>query len=299
MRSYNVGAPFERIAMDVAGPFPVTDQGNKYILVVMDYFSKWPEAYAIPNQEAETVARVVTDNWISRFGVPLELHSDQGRNFESRVFRKVCELLGIRKTRTTPLHPQSDGMVERFNGTMECHLAKVVQSNQRDWDRRLPLFLLAYRGAIHEATGQTPARVVFGKELRLPADLMFGSPTEESSTVEDYAEQLREQLKEVHNLVRHKLQIATDRAKARYDVRANSAGFQEGDQVWLYNPRRVKGKCPKLQQNWEGPYTVIKRINDVVYRIQKTPKTKMKVVHLDRLAPYAGGNPVAVRDEQN
>ena len=124
MQQYNVGAPFERIAMDVAGPFPITDNGNKYVLVVMDYFSKWPEVYPIPNQEAKTIANVIVDNWISRFGVPMELHTDQGRNFESVVFQEVCQILGINKTRTTPLHPQSDGMVERFNGTLEEYLAK-------------------------------------------------------------------------------------------------------------------------------------------------------------------------------
>ncbi|UYV82319.1 K02A2.6-like [Cordylochernes scorpioides] len=132
MREYNVGAPFERIAIDVAGPFPVTEDGNKYLLVAMDYFTKWPEVYAIPNQEAATVARVLVDNLICRFGVPLELHSDQGRNFESEIFRELCQVLGIWKTRTTPLHPQSDGMVERFNKTMVEHLSKVVEQNQRD-----------------------------------------------------------------------------------------------------------------------------------------------------------------------
>ena len=112
MRQYNVGVPFERIAIDVAGPFPRSNLGNKYVLVAMDYFTKWPEAYAIPNQEAITVAQVLVDNMFTRFGVPLELHSDQGRNFESAVFKKVCDILRISKTRTTPLHPQSDGMVD-------------------------------------------------------------------------------------------------------------------------------------------------------------------------------------------
>lgn len=135
MKKYNVGSPFERIAIDVAGPFPETDRRNKYILVAMDYFSKCPEAYAIPNQEAETVAVVLVENWISRYGVPLQLHLDQGRNFESRLFQELYKLLGIVKTRTTPLHPQSDSMVERFNHTIEKYLAKVVSKHQRDWDK--------------------------------------------------------------------------------------------------------------------------------------------------------------------
>ncbi|GFW76233.1 retrovirus-related Pol polyprotein from transposon 412 [Trichonephila clavipes] len=112
LHRYNVGAPFERIAFDILGPLPRTASGNKYLLVVMDYFTKWPEVYPIPDQEAPTVAEAVVQHWISRYGVPLQLHSDQGRNFVSAVLKGVCELLGIDKTKTTPLHPQSDGMVD-------------------------------------------------------------------------------------------------------------------------------------------------------------------------------------------
>ncbi|UYV61126.1 K02A2.6-like, partial [Cordylochernes scorpioides] len=288
MREYNVGAPFERIAIDVAGPFPVTEDGNKYLLVAMDYFTKWPEVYAIPNQEAATVARVLVDNLICRFGVPLELHSDQGRNFESEIFRELCQVLGIWKTRTTPLHPQSDGMVERFNKTMVEHLSKVVEQNQRDWDRRLPLFLMAYRAAIHETTGQTPAKVMFGRELRLPCDLEFGTPGGPPVEVTSYVGELRGVLSETHKLVREKIQLASHRMKTHYDLKANHEGFKENDLVWMFNPKRKRGLSPKLTPMWEGPYKVVKRINDLVYRIQRSSKAKPRVVHLSRLALFQG-----------
>ncbi|XP_045124905.1 uncharacterized protein LOC123512544 [Portunus trituberculatus] len=134
LQLYTVGAPMERVAVDIAGPFPVTPRGNRYIYVVMDYFTKWPKAYALPNHEAETVAEVLVSEFFPRFGVPAELHSDQGREFESRVFSECCTLLGIQKTRTTPLHPQSDGMVERFNRTLLQQLAKYCRAGQDDWD---------------------------------------------------------------------------------------------------------------------------------------------------------------------
>ena len=118
LQQYNVGYPGERVAVDVLGPLPETTAGNRYRLCLMDYFTKWPEAYAIPNQEAETVANAIVDGYVFRFGVPNELHSDQGRNFESAVFKGMCHRLGIKKTRTTPLHPQSDGILERFNRTI-------------------------------------------------------------------------------------------------------------------------------------------------------------------------------------
>ena len=132
----------------------------------------------------------------------MELHSDQGRNFESQVFREVCDLLGIRKTRTTPLHPQSDGMVERFNRTLEQYLSKVVNERQDDWDTQISLFLLAYRRSIHNTTVETPSNILFGRELRLPGDLQFGSTIESGMSTSYYVINLRERLCMVHNDVR-------------------------------------------------------------------------------------------------
>ncbi len=109
------------------GPLTLSDRGNRYVLVAMDYFSKWPEAYALPAQDAKSVAEVLVNQFVSRFGVPLELHSDQGTNFESATFKEMCRILGIKKTRTTPLHPQSDGMVERYNRTLKGQIANVCQ----------------------------------------------------------------------------------------------------------------------------------------------------------------------------
>lgn len=295
-QQYNSGAPFERVAMDVAGPFPVSNTGNRYVLVVIDYFSKWPEVYAIPNQEAKTVSDTFVNNWVCRYGVPIELHSDQGRNFESALFKEMCELYGIRKTRTTPLHPQSDGMVERFNRTLEEYLRKVVSSHQKDWDEHIPKFLMAYRSAVHDSTLRTPAKILFGTDLKLPGDLEFG--VQPASTKETTQEQ--ENLHELHEFVRSRIKMTSDKMKARYDRAANSDGFNEGQLVLLYNPQRKIGLSPKLQTHWDGPYRIIKRLNDVVYRIQKhnSPRSKMKVVHLERLAKYGKIESVPIRDEQ-
>jgi hypothetical protein len=184
-------------------------------------------------------------------------------------------------------------MVERYIKTIEEHLRKVVASHQRDWDERLDLFLLAYRASTHDTTGFTPASLVFGRELRLPCDLLFGVPPDKERPRTNYAAELVDHLHDIHQYARQHLKLASDRMKTRYDKLANSAGYQEGNMVWLYRPIRTKGKSPKLQSSWEGPYKVVKRINDVVYRIQRNPRSRMMVVHLDRLATYQG----AARDE--
>ena len=151
-----VGYPGERVAMDIVGPFPKSANGNKYILVVSDYFTRWIEAFPIPNQEALTVARVFVNEYVCRYGVPVQLHTDQGRNFESKMVEEMCKILEIDKTRTSPYHPQSDGMVERFNRMLEAMLAKYVSRNHEDWDDHLQIVMLAYRSSVHETTKQTP-----------------------------------------------------------------------------------------------------------------------------------------------
>ncbi|GFT72384.1 hypothetical protein TNCV_3609281 [Trichonephila clavipes] len=250
----------------------------------MDYFTKWPEAYPIPDQEAE----VLVQHWISRFRVPLQLNSDQGRNFDSAVCKRLCEILAIGKTRTTALHPQSDGMVERFNRTILNSFSLLVSSKQQDWHKKLPFFLLAYRSAVHETTGYSPSQMLFGRDLHLPADLHFSRPPDAPLVPEEYMEKLQARMEEMHHLARERIGMASEKMKTRYYARATGHDFHEGDKVWLWSPKRRKGLSPKLQTNWEVPYTVLKRRNDVVVRIQRSPHLKPKVIHYNRLAPYLG-----------
>ncbi|GFY20733.1 hypothetical protein TNCV_1119671 [Trichonephila clavipes] len=220
---YNVGAPFERIAFDTSQVLiPRSSKGNNNILVVMDYFAKRPDPYPISDQDASTVAEVLVQHWISRFGVPLHLHSDQGRNFDSAVCKKMCEILAIDKTRTTALLPQSDGMVERFNRTILNSLSLLVSSNQHDWDKKLPFFLLAYRSAVHEITGYSPSQMLFGLELRLPADLLLCRPPDAPLAPEEYMEKLQAWMEERHHLARERISMAFEKMKTLYDARATT-----------------------------------------------------------------------------
>ena len=282
----SVGAPMERVAVDIAGPFPVSASGNRYILVVIDYFTKWPEVFPLPNQEANTVARALVDGFFSRFGVPRELHSDQGRNFESTVFRECCEILGIRKTRTTPMHPESDGMVERFNRTLVQEVAKRCRHGQTDWDQSIPTILMAYRSAVHESTGYTPAQLMLGHDPNLPLDMLIERPPDardDKVTTTEFAKSLRERMSEIRSTVASNLAVSAETMKQRKDAKATMRPLNEGDQVWLYNPRRKKGQSPKLASPWEGPYLILKALSAVTYRIRAPGKTTCKVVHFNRL----------------
>ena len=117
--SITFGCNKTRIGTDILGPLPETPRGNKYILVVTDYFTKWVEVFAVPDQTAVTCAEKILNEVVARFGTPLSLHSDQGRNYESVLFAELCVLLEIRKTRTSPGNPRCNGLTERFNRTLE------------------------------------------------------------------------------------------------------------------------------------------------------------------------------------
>ena len=126
----------------------------------------------MPDMEAGSVAELFVSRYVCQFGVSDVLHTDHGRNFESALLKEVCQLLGVVKTRTTPYHPQSDGLVERFN----LH-SMAASENERDWDLHIPMVMMAYRTSVQESTGCTPFYLMFGREGRLPADVMFRLPS--------------------------------------------------------------------------------------------------------------------------
>ena len=242
------GYPLERMAVDVLGPFPATETGNKYVLVVGDYFTKWTEAYAVPNQEAKTLARKIVDEFVCRFGAPEILHSDQGRNFESTLFKEMCTMLDIRKTRTTAYHPESDSMVERFNRTLAAMLSKYVAKHQKDWDMYLPQVMMAYRSSEHESTKYTPHRLMIGREIHLPVDVMFGRVPDHQPELSQYVRELRESSEEAYEYARENLQAPQQRQKAYYDQRATGTPFQVGYLVWLWVKKIKKGQTRKLTE---------------------------------------------------
>ena len=178
----NTGYPMQRVAMDIVGPLPSTERGNRYILVVVDYFTKWPEAFAIQNQETRTVAQKLVDEWVSRYGVMQQLHSDQGKNFASETFKELTDILGVKTTQTSPFHPQGDGMVERLNRTLKDMLSRVINEKQKDWDVWIPQALLAYGTTMHTATGLSPHYMMFEGEARCRSDLWLPEPQKVSST---------------------------------------------------------------------------------------------------------------------
>ena len=289
MQIIQSSTPMQRVAMDILGPLPVTSMGNKYILVIADYFTKWVEAFPMPNMEATTVARLFVDQFVCRFGTPEFLHTDQGRNFESTIIKESCKLLGITKTRTSPYHPQSDGLVERFNRTVLNMLSIMTQEDEHCWDLHLPHVMMAYRTSVQETTGFTPFSLMFGREARLPIDVVFGSPPNHNSvqSTNEYSKQMRQRLEDSYNRVRKHMNLQQRRQKDVYDHRTHGNPFKVNDLVWLHSPVIPKGLSRKFHHPWQGPFKIMKNMTDTIYRIQslQNPRKRL-VVHFNRLKPY-------------
>ena len=273
--------------MDVLGPLPQTESGNRFILVVSDYFTKWTEAYALPDHTAETVATHLIGNFISRFGIPETIHSDQGRDFQSRLFQQMCRILEIEQTRTSPWRPQSDGQVERFNRTLGAMMRQVVE-HQAEWDRYLPLLTMAYRSSRHATTGHSPNFLMLGRELPMPTHLI-AKPPSQSDNVCQYVKELQRKLEEAHQVAQVHGAGEHRRQKRLYDAGATRRKIEVKDKVWLFNPTRKAGVNPKLHIYWEkDPYTVEKVISDHILLIAKTGPEgikKTRVIHKDYVRP--------------
>ena len=235
------------------------------------------------------MASTFVREFICRYGLVKEIHSDQGRQFESSLFKEMCGLLGIDKTRTTAFYPASDGLVERVQRTIEDMLSKYMKENQRDWDEILPFMLMAYRSSKQETTKKTPNLMFLGRETDLPVDLLYPPlPMEEESPNEDYAKELQAKMRTVHDLARNSLLEASQRQKLAYDRKISKHAYKVGDAVWLRSYAKPKGLSRKLQLRWEGPFKVIGKISDLTYKVQKSSKASFKVVHFNRLKLYRG-----------
>lgn len=277
---YLAGYPLDRLAVDVMGPMPLTKDKNKYILVIGDYFTRWMEAYSLPSQHAEVIAEKLVHEFIARFGTPLEIHSDQGRNFESALFKEVLKLLQIKKTRTTAYRPKSNGLIERFNSTLGRMIKKFVDHNKSNWDKHLNLLLAAYRSTIHPATGYSPNMLMFGRELNIPSDILYPFPRpEEPADVHEYVSDLRERLEDIYHTVRKNLKTAAERQKQDYDSRMVENIYQRGDVVY-----KREGAGRKLDCKYTGPFIIVECLSPSVYKIQGKKATL--IIHHDRLKKY-------------
>ncbi|XP_033761504.1 uncharacterized protein LOC117343268 [Pecten maximus] len=290
LRQFHPTRPMQYMAVDIFGGLPVSNSGNAYIIVVGDYFTKLKEAFAVPNHTALTVADKLVTEVFCRFGCPEFIHTDQGAEFESELFQTVCRKLEVNKTRTSPYHPQSDGLVERFNRTMKRMLATFAHENKEDWDDHLPYLMLAYRSSVHSSTGYSPNKLMLGREVMLPIDLMVGLPPgdEGNPCPVAYVEWMQHAMNTAFDSANNNLGLSAKRQKKYYDIGTKDKDIEVGTWVWRWYPPAAG---QKLELGWTGPHLVIARLSELTYTIQKDPRAKLVNIHIDQLKSYLGSKP--------
>ena len=295
-------APMEITAMDVLGPFNMSTNGNTYIIVFCDYFTKWPEAYPMPNQKAETIAQIFVEHIVYRYGVPKKLLTDQGTNFTSDLLSAISRIFNILRIYTSPYHPQTDGLVERFNRTLANMLSSYTNSKQTDWDLHIPSCLFAYRNAPHSSTGETPFYLMYLRRCGMPEDIKWIKNQSQYMDVEDYKIVMLERLRTAWAKAGLQMRFNQETMKEYYDKKTRDHKFDIGDHVLIHHPFTPKGLSSKLRRPFKGPYTVIGADSTNLKLINEANKrAEPIIVHVNRcklIVPEATSSRYPLRSQQ-
>lgn len=280
-----IDVPFQRIAVDIVGPLdPPTYRKNRYILTIVDYATRYPDAIPLPGIEAERVAEALVDVF-SRVGVPREMLTDLGTQFTSDLMREVSRLLSFRQLTTTPYHPMCNGLVEKFNGTLKQMLKKMCSEQPKDWDKYINALLFAYREVPQDSLGFSPFEMLYGRSVRGPMSILKelwtrDVPDPDTKTTYQYIFDLREKLEKTCQLAHENLKTSSAKYKKAYNRKARDRQLKAGDKVLVLLPTSNN----KLLMQWKGPFVVTSKMSSLDYRIDINGK--LKSFHINMLRLY-------------
>ena len=279
--------PWTNLQIDYIGPLPPAKGGYRYILVVVDTFSKWIEAFPIKADTAMATARVLWEQIYCRWGLPLSLESDRGTHFTGKIHSDLAKLLGIKHHLHIAHHPQSSGGVERINRTLKMSLKKMVLDKGPDWAQNLPAILMSLRGINHKSTGYSPHELRTGRRMRTPEHLFFEMPRPlaEGWTAEKFLERICQTLPNIYYQAAQYIGLSQKYNKMYYDKDVKEKNFEMGDEVMI---KTYHHEGP-WTVNWKGPCTVVDRCGHSIYKVScrnKKDKTILKWFHVDQLKQY-------------
>lgn len=240
---------FDRVYLDIVGPLPESVQNNKYVLTLQDDLTKFSLAFAIPTQDAETIAKVFVENVICLFGTPKSILTDQGANFLSTLFKNVCKLLNIEKLNTTPYHPQTNGALERSHRTLTDYIKSFIDKDIRNWDTLLPYYMLCYNSTEHTSTNYPPFQLMFGREFVSPSSFKTVDPL---YNYDDYYFTIKNCFQRSWQIGKANIDKSKQRSKIQYDKKTHVENLHIGDQVLIQNNQTKN----KLDCKWLGPYEI-------------------------------------------
>ncbi|MCO5562882.1 hypothetical protein L7F22_016518 [Adiantum nelumboides] len=285
--------PFEKWGIDAMGPLPRTKNGKLYILVAIDYMTRWVEAQSVTRVNEKTVSNFVYTHICCKFGTPLEIVSDNGPGFRKGLLTEVCEELHILHRHSTPYYPQSNGLVEKANGIIAGIIRKMVKNKTKLWDDFLDGALWAYRTTYKEATEFTPFHLVYGQEALQPIELNIPTMRLHGKAAQRKEEEWTDRLLTLAEL-EWKREVAYEcykrkatQVKDKLDKEVKDKRIKEGDLVLRYDNRLDNRFDAKFETRWQGPYIVKKAFNSSYYQLMDLDgKEHPRKVNGYRLKPY-------------
>lgn len=258
------------------------------VLVVTDHYTRYAQAFPTRDQKASTVAKTLWEKYFIHYGLPTRIHSDQGRDFESQLVADMLAMLGVKKSRTSPYHPQGDPQPERFNRTLLNMLGTLEPSQKSKWSQHIAHLVHAYNCTSNEATGFSPYFLMFGREARLPVDLCFGVSADNTSpeSYSKYVSKMKQELQAAYQLAQATSEKMNQSNKVRYDQKVRYHSLNVGDKVLIRN-LGLKGKH-KLADRWSStPHVVDSQLSGIpVYRLKPVDGNgPIKVMHRNHLLP--------------
>ena len=246
------------LGMDYIGPLPLSNKGNRFILSIIDYFTKYPIAIPLRSQRAEELIQAFRANVVRDHGAPRVLISDQGTSFVSEAFQTFLKTLGIEHRQSAPYHPQANGQVERWNQTLKMMLQPLVDEAEETWDDYVDLCVTTYRATPNTATGDTPFFLMHARDYSENVDSLF-APKLPTQSLTGYAARLYERLQLAWKEAGLRIVKAQAMYKSYYDRRAKPRKFQPGDLVLSMSKKRIsrKGLAPKFSPLFDKFYRVI------------------------------------------
>lgn len=282
--------PFNHLIMDCVGPLPRSKSGSEYLLTIMCQVTRYPAAFVLRSITAKSVIKALSQ-FMSVFGIPKIIQSDQGTNFTSGVFEEVLRQLNIKHNISTSYHPQSQGALEHFHQSLKSLLRAYCTELDRDWEEGLPWLMLAAREVTQESTGFSPNELVLGHTIRGPLAVLRDGwvPTEPPKKLTEYVDGFKRRLFEAVKVAKVNLEQAQSKMKRLYDRRTEHRSFCVGDQVLALLPV----VSSPFKAKFAGPYVILRRESDENYIIS-TPerRTKTRLCHVNLLKSYY------VREEQ-
>jgi transposase InsO family protein len=277
--------PFYQLGIDLVGPLQKTKKGNVYLAVFTEYHTRWAEAFAIPDKSAPTIARLLLDEIMPRYGAPVQILTDQGKEFNNELLKSICHLMKTRKLMTAAYHPACNGLTERTNQTLIRLISMYDPERQDAWEDYLPAVLMAYRTSVQDSLGETPFYMLFGRDCRLPpqATIEAGKgqpPIPEGAFAEVRMERLadaQEKMAEAQERGTDNLRQRQARSEERHNAQNQCKQYVVGDLVLIRRPPlRKKGQkgSKKFELAWRAePWTIERRIFRNTYKLRQNGKT--------------------------